>query len=341
MQASFSLSLQTSYQDLVETSLNLRSTEINGQPVLRIRGDRGYWYDRYRVGTDIKERYIAEDSVANRARIERADELRQDRAAIEKRCSELVAILRAGRYPALDQQTGGLLAALTRAGVFRLGGTVVGTHAFRLISAELGRPLGSTTAFATGDLDIASFEQLSLSLGDRVDPDLNSVLTDLKFDLVPGLDHARPAWRWRQSRGTALVEFLTPSFDDDESVRNLPALGVSAHSFLFLNYLIADPIPAVGLYRHGILLQIPRPERYAVHKLIVAARRPDRQQLKARKDILQAEVLTEVLVEDRPFEIETAFRDAWSRGKSWRVHLDATLQKSDYLRENLGAFRDG
>jgi hypothetical protein len=70
-----------------------------------------------------------------------------------------------------------------------------------------------------------------------------------------------------------LVEFLTPSFRSEEDIRELPALGVAAQSLHFLNYLIAEPIKAAALYRSGVLVQIPRPEAYAVHKLIVANRR--------------------------------------------------------------------
>ena len=42
------------------------------------------------------------------------------------------------------------------------------------------------------------------------------------------------------------------------------ALGVSAQALHHLNYLIAEPIQAAVLYRSGVLVQIPRPERYAI-----------------------------------------------------------------------------
>jgi hypothetical protein len=42
-----------------------------------------------------------------------------------------------------------------------------------------------------------------------------------------------------------------------EQIRDLPALGVSAQSRHFLNYLIADPIKAAVLDRSGVLVQIP------------------------------------------------------------------------------------
>ena len=70
-----------------------------------------------------------------------------------------------------------------------------------------------------------------------------------------------------------MVEFLTPSFRPEEGIRDLPALGVSAQSRHFLNCLIGQPIKAAALYRSGVLVQIPRPEAFAIHKLIAADRR--------------------------------------------------------------------
>jgi hypothetical protein len=130
-----------------------------------------------------------------------------------------------------------------------------------------------------------------------------------------------------QSRGKALVEFLTPAIGDEE-VKPLPALGVSALGLNYLNSLIADPIPAIALYRSGILVQIPRPERFAIHKLIVADRRmggPDH--VKARKDRGHAAFLIKVLAQDRPDELREAHRDAQARGPRWKARIEAGLAR--------------
>ncbi len=68
--------------------------------------------------------------------------------------------------------------------------------------------------------------------------DLAPVFKDFDFAPVPSLDR-RHVWRWKQTKRETLIEFLTPSFEDDETLRDLPALGVSAQSLHFLNYLIA------------------------------------------------------------------------------------------------------
>ena len=124
----------------------------------------------------------------------------------------------------------------------------------------------------------------------------------------------------------ALVEFLTPAFAE-EGPRPLAALGVTAQALRHLNFLIADPIPAAVLYRSGVLVQIPRPERFAIHKLIVAERREGRDRLKAEKDRRQAAFLIAALAEDRPQELREAYEDALSRGPKWRDRLAASLAR--------------
>ena len=121
------------------------------------------------------------------------------------------------------------------------------------------------------------------------------------------------------------------------SMTKSPALGVAAQSLHFLNYLIAEPIKAAALYRSGVLIQIPRPEAYAIHKLIVADRRKGPDQLKSRKDRAQAALLIEALAEDRPDELREAYQDAMERGPQWRAHLSATLKRMPESAAKLAA----
>ena len=104
----------------------------------------------------------------------------------------------------------------------------------------------------------------------------------------------------------------------------------------YLNFLIADPIHAVALYRSGVLVQIPRPERYAIHKLIVADRRhggPD--QAKSVKDRGQASFLIDVLAQDRPDDLAEAYADALSRGPRWRHRINSSLAKMPATKDVL------
>lgn len=321
----FSFIGQTAYQDLIRLLGDATVTSIQGAPTLRTRGPRGYWYDRYRIGDKIVEAYIGEDTPDLRKRLEYYRTIKKQSADRQKQQAHLIRLLSTEGYRRPDIAYGRLMAAFANAGLFRLGGTLIGTHAFRLYETELSVRFALDRLAATND--IASFERLSVALGDTTNPDITEVLRKFEFESVPGLDK-NTVWRWRQARQGGLVEFLTPSFSAEEDIRELPTIGVHARALHFLNYLIADPIPAAVLYRYGTLVQIPRPERYAIHKLIVADRRrggPD--SAKSAKDRAQAAFLIDILATDRPGDLAQAYTDALSRGKKWQIRLSASLKR--------------
>ena len=281
--------------DLLRSLKDSTVSNLRGSPRLKHIGTKAYWYDHYRLGNETIDRYIGEDSEELRRRLSRQREISKTEKQAERERARLMRTLRAEGYLMADVGTGQAILAMARTGVFRLGGTLVGTQALHCYEGELGVRIAFDQAAMTDDIDIASFERLSLVLQDRVDDPLAAVFAELKFDPVPSLERGR-VWKWRQTERQTLIEFLTPSFDEEEGVRDLPALGVSAQSLHFLNYLIAEPIQVPFLYRSGILVQVPRPEHFAIHKLIVADRRRDGpDELKSRKDRAQAAFLIEVL----------------------------------------------
>ncbi|MFN2306809.1 MAG: GSU2403 family nucleotidyltransferase fold protein [Paracoccaceae bacterium] len=328
----------SAYTDLVRLLKDDALSGVEGKPTLKERGDKAYWYAARRVGTEMRFIYIGEDSEEIRARIQRIEALRATAKDRQAERSRLVRLLRAEGMTPTDRANGSILSAMAAAGTFRLGGTIVGTNAFRLYEGELGirLPLGGMAN--TGDLDIAQFEKLSVALQDQVDPGLAETFSALKFDPVPGLNKGR-TWRWAQGGSGQLVEFLTPAFGD-ESIRELPALGVGAQALNYLNFLIADPIPAAALYRSGILVQVPRPERFAIHKLIIADRRRDGAgSLKSAKDREQSAFLIAAMAEDRPDDLAQAYATALQVGPRWRERIGNSLKRmpeTQSILESLG-----
>jgi hypothetical protein len=106
----------------------------------------------------------------------------------------------------------------------------------------------------------------------------------------------------------------------------MPTLGgAAAQPLRFLDFLIADPVRSVMLYRGGVPVRIPAPERFAVHKLIVATRRGTEDETqsgfasKREKDIRQAGILVEALsMKRRQVDLTEAWAEAWDRGPAWR-----------------------
>jgi hypothetical protein len=320
----FPLSVHTIYQDLLEVHRLRAIAAVGGTPFLKELPHGKYWYARQRIGDRPVDRYIGPDSPELRERLQSAGQLPQAQRDFERRAAVFVAQLRSAGVPTVDRTTGKVLNAMARAGVFRLGGTLVGTHAFRLYAAELGASLSGAAA-ATEDIDVAVFENLKLVIKDRVDPSIAETFAALRLTPAPGLDSRHRPTRWVMEGGGTKVDFLVPRMRESQGVVWLEPLGVYAQGLPFLNFLIADPIPAVALYRSGVLVQIPRPERYAVHKLIVAQRRTGPARSKAVKDLAQAHALIAILAEDRPGELAEAYQKARRSGPRWRAAIARSL----------------
>ena len=315
------LTVQTAYADLLARLQEDVVLGFGGAPVLRERAGRKYWYAVQRLADRLVERYLGPDTAEVRARVERAKAVREDLKRREQQRGRLARMCREGGLPAVDAQTGKVLLALARAGVFRLRGVVVGTHAFRCYPGLLGVQMAEAVA-VTEDIDVAAFHSISVALDDRLDPALADALRQVgPFIARPDL-HRKPT-AWRDPESGLLVELLTPNQgrDRDEPME-LPALGAFALPLRFLDFLIHDPVPAAALYRSGVLINVPQPARYAVHKLIVATRRARPAAAKAAKDIIQSAALIRILAEDRPDELEEAFVEARKRGPSWRQAVD-------------------
>lgn len=333
----FPLAVQTTYADLLARLEEDSVLDLHGSHVLKTRGGRRYWYAVHRLADRRIDRYIGPDSKETRAGIRRAEAVKDDLRQREKERSRLVRMCRESGSPSVDGATGKVLLALAKAGVFRLRGVLVGTHAFRCYPAMLGVEIPESRA-VTEDIDVAAFRSVSIALDDRLDPALGDALRQIgPFDARPSL-HKRPT-AWRNKSSGALVELLTPNEgpDSDEPVE-LPALGAYATPLRFLDFLIHQPATAAVLYRSGVLVNVPRPAQYAIHKLIVATRRAQGATIKARKDIEQSGALIRVLAVDRPDELLAAFSDARNRGPSWRQAVEAgTRRLPADTREALAA----
>jgi hypothetical protein len=70
----------------------------------------------------------------------------------------------------------------------------------------------------------------------------------------------------------------------------------------------------------AVLVTVPAPARYALHKLLVSQTRSAVQQTKAGKDLQQAALLLEVLAEDRPDDLAAA-------GAAFRAGGDTVVKK--------------
>lgn len=292
---------------------------------------RDYWYHRAYsrpLGRD-KVRYVGPASPELDARVSRHAALMPD---IQGR-RRLVATLKRAGFPAPDTFTGEVIAALARAGVFRLRAVLVGTVAFHCYAALLGVRLPAT-AMRTEDLDVAQFHGVAVSVDDKAEPILDGLREiDPSFTPVPSLASRVLSNALRNARGYR-VELLTPHQGSDDRGDHLVALptmpGLAAQPLRYLDFLIRDEVRTAVLHGAGIAVNVPAPERYAVHKLIVATERRADSRAKALKDVAQASALIQAMAEVRQGDLlRDAWDEAYERGPSWRKALDKGRARLD------------
>ncbi|NVD41763.1 hypothetical protein HT585_23110 [Ensifer sp. HO-A22] len=312
---------------------------------------RKYWYfDKPPEGEGYRQqrRYVgpADDPEINK-RVEDFKAIKDDAKARRKFVSTLV---REAGLPEPDRFTGDVVEALANAGIFRLRACLVGSVAFSTYAGHLGVRLPAAS-FQTGDADFAQDYAISADVGDSLPPILD-ILKGLDPTFRPVLHRSgSPRVTGFINRSGYKVEFLTGNRGSDDHMdkpADMPALGgASAEPLRFLDFLIYEPIRAVMLHKSGISVIVPAPERYAVHKLIVASRRAvdTLGSAKRDKDLRQAGLLFEALdVANRLNELSDALHEACERGVAWRSairtgigHMSrADRAKTEALFKELG-----
>lgn len=331
-----SLVLQTTYAELLERcaaaafdasfigSGAFTSKTING---------RRYWYFQSTVEGVRTQRYVGPETPELLKQIEQHKQSRDDE---RERRSLTSTLVRSFGMPQPISEIGNIVAALARAGVFRLRGVLVGTVAYQTYSAMLGQKL-PTSILQTGDVDIAQFKNISVAVEDQIPPVIDILKEiDKTFRPVP-TTHGEKVTSYA-AKGGVRVDFLTPNEGrETDKPQRLPALQTDAQPLRFLDFLIHDPEPAVVLHGAGIYVNVPAPHRYAVHKLMIARRRREGA-AKRDKDMQQAEALLAVLVKKRPHELKSAWQEAYKRGKEWQRLLTEGLDElSEAIRDNMRA----
>ena len=245
-------------------------------------------------------------------------------------------MLVAGGLQGPTPQEGRVLRMLERGGVFLAGGVLVGTPAFRALGGMLG--VSWDGQFATRDVDIAAAYKLPVAVQPKP-IDLKSIINEanMGFIEIPSLNRKDPSTSFVMKGGDFRVELLTPELGKPSGKLILiPALKAMAEPMRFLDYLIEERQPAVIAFDIGILVNVPDPGRFAVHKLVISQRRHTGQSAKSRKDIDQARQLLEVLLDIRPGAVYAALDAAEKMGSKFMQQFKAaTKMLPEQIRSQL------
>lgn len=297
--------------------------------------ERDYWYFDQ---PGQKRRYVGpagDPEISSRVKDFQAikDDIRSRR--------KLVSTLTRDAYlPSPERLSGDVVEAMANAGLFRLRGVLVGTVAFGCYAGLLGVRLPNAS-LQTGDADFAQDFAVSAEVLDSIPPILDVLHgVDPSFRAIPHQSGRAGATGFVNRTGYK-VEFLTGNRGSDDNTGRpspMPALGgASAEPLRFLDFLIYEPVRAIVLHGSGIPVLVPAPERYAVHKLIVATRRlaDEGGAMKTQKDLMQSGLLFEAMAQTRRSDaLALAWSEAWGRGDAWRAALTAGL---DMMPEKVAA----
>jgi hypothetical protein len=284
-----------------------------------IKGREYWYYTGYDAvsGKKIKKYVGPATDQAITARAEAFDRIK---VALKTRL-DAVRMLRAAGLPEPDVLTGAVVEKLAKSGFFRLRGVLVGTVAFQTYAGIVGaRP---DRYLQTGDVDLAQDHGVSIALDESIDDILGQLQdVDPSFRAVPTLADRTESSVFANSRGFK-VEFLVPnrgSEDNSGKLTPMPTLGgAAAQPLRYLDFLIRDPVRSVLLHGGGVSVTVAAPERYAIHKLIDATQRRDRE--KSAKDVGQSAFLIEAMGRFRGLDLADSWIEAWRRGPKWRDAL--------------------
>lgn len=283
------------------TRLTRRSAAgVVGTPFLKAKNiSHPVWVDRYKIGTEQRERLIGSDSPHIRDRLARFASTDLDFSGEKKNRCDLVRDIRAAGFAGPSPAQGALMSALSRAQAFESGVTLIGWEALRAYGVLFGPDWAR--------LMHPGLEPVTIAMPDELSDEAEAAMGELDFDLTFDAQ-SNPRWRWQQSGTQEHVAIVTTSLSEDMGVRGV-------------GFLLKGSMRVPLLHADGCFIRVPTPVRFALHQIAVGARQKGTAQ---EKTFLMARVIIErvgvqaadriidglVEIEDREPEMKLAIEDA-------------------------------
>jgi hypothetical protein len=140
---------------------------------------------------------------------------------------------------------------------------------------------------------------------------------DFTFDIAPS------SGLYKFNHPLLKVEFLTdPGAKPDESTHHFKEIGVTAQELHFMGLPLAYHYSLT--YKH-ITINLPEPEAFALHKLIVCQRRFNKE--KAEKDRLTVQGMF-FFFQGKPHHVKRLHQIINEQSKGWQKKIKAAMDKS-------------
>ena len=264
---------------------------------------RRYWYFDYRGARGSKVRtYVGPDD--NETIRQTVAQFRDLKDGVCTRRKIVRMLTREANLPAPDPVTGRFIQRLAEAGLFKKDCVLIERNAYQCFAAYLGVQLPRV-----------SWERKppGICLSIRAAADIVTVQDVLKtadrsFAPEPYFSGRQGDVCFVNSEGF-WIELAAPTL-----------LGA---------YLVEEPTKTVILYKSGIEVTVPRPERYALHELMMSARAdadfPVREYSRER-----ALAVMQALLDVRhQADLAEAYEAAWDRNDTWRGLIERGIASID------------
>lgn len=337
MYAELSVASQTAYAQLFEACLAgdfMRSVAtLPGSFAAKMVKDRKYWYFQYSEPSGkLRQIYVGPDSPQVHALMakksmptsqEAVGRLARSAAALG--CEEVLP----KHYRVIER--------LADYGFFRAGGVLIGTHAFIAYGNLMGVHWGVPER--TQDVDFAhAGRSLSIALPSTLSLNTDDAIQSLDMGFLPisGLADKTGATYLNPKEPEFRLDFITPLHREDGPYLH-QRLGVALQPLKFMEYSLEDVQQAVIFCGdRAVIVNVPDPARYALHKLLIYGERKGEFKAKLEKDIKQAASLLSIMKIRFPWEVEEALADLLSRGPGWRKRFSQGLGQLDRRHPEMG-----
>jgi hypothetical protein len=303
-----------------------------------VNGVEYVYFQHYQAGGQLVQLYVGKRNEQTEQIMQEHEQSKAETQEINDNLKRLAAQVKAGLGMITDKSMSRVILGLANAGVFRNCGVLIGTHAFQAIGVMLGRHWPADS-MATSDVDIAAEKKLSVVLP-PLPADIPATLESLKMGFlpVPRLSHKEPSTTYSIRKSRLRLDILTPKTGASDAPVFIKRFNCAAAPLPYLSYLVENPVQGIVIDTEPVLVSIPQPVRYAMHKLIVSQVRDVASDAKSLKDIYQAHQLLSLLREERPADILPAWENLISRGPKWKKHAEAGLEEMEKRYGALALF---
>jgi hypothetical protein len=317
-----SLSAQTNFAELVEQAqarmLDRSIADLTGSFNKKEVKGVTYWYWQFRdLSGKNHQVYLGPDDERLRQLIQqRAD----GKAAGPDHLARLASACASLGCLTVTAQHFKVINRLAEHGFFNAGGVLIGTHAFIAMGNMLG--VRWTGDSKTNDFAHAG-NNVSLALPTNTESNVHDAITSLEMGLLPmkSITSGTGATYLNARGGDMRIDLLTTAGRSDAVYRH-ESLKVNLQPLKFMEFSL-EKITQTALIsgEHALMVNIPSPLRYALHKLVVMAEREEAFRTKIRKDAGQVAAIVSFALERSPRALQEAAEDIMRRGKGWRSRI--------------------